>query len=33
VISRRAAAAPAVGSAALHTREANDINAQAFAES
>ena len=28
VVSRRAAAAPAVGSAALHTREANDLNAQ-----
>ena len=33
VISRRAGAAPAVGSAALHGREAADLNARAFAES
>ena len=33
VVSRRAGAAPAVGSAALHTREANDLNARAFAAS
>ncbi len=32
VIARRAAAAPAVGSASLHGREASDLSARAFAE-
>jgi 2-oxoglutarate dehydrogenase E1 component len=32
VVSRQAAAAPAVGSAALHGREATDLNTRAFAD-